>query len=267
MQTGQDSVCDQRDRKVSPPSRARAVTHQSAPRTTPQRIPQTDLRLVSSTGSLVGATPAVDHHKSAKLYQFATALGLIGGAPSRNTILQFSAANWVLRELASEGGNLTRAIGVIQDTIAQGSLHISTTDDELIIWSRSEAHTATRTLSVPLDFIAFSPAGVQLRDLIAIGAWREVLRSLAHNTKFPRCRRPVMWMRDAMRSITEEAIKQTIQAVELTLEYVALRNPSVRRDMARWMRAGRWRKEENGGRAGVGRVGWEEEQKIMEIAA
>ena len=201
-----------------------------------------------------------------KVTQLSRSLGLIGDPRSGGTILEFAAANWVFRAVVAMGGNLPRAIDMIRGTIAQGSLHITMTDDDLVIWSRSEAHTSTHVLAVPLKFLSNAPAGALLRDLVRLGAWREVLRSLAYNNEFPRCRRPVQWMREAMRCMLVEAKARTLQAVEVTLRCLVVYNPRLERDMVTWIKVSGWKEGESGGRRGegevIGELGREKKKKI-----
>ena len=193
------------------------------------------------------------HNATDNLYQFALGLGLVGGDEPGCSILQCAAAHWVAEALAIAGGNLSRAMKSIHDTIAQGSLHITTTDDNLVIWSRSEAHTPTRFLSVPLVFLEQTAVGTLLRRLVELGAWQEVIRSLAYTNNFPRCRRPTRWMRNAMRCLSNQAKSNTMKAVEITIRFVVAKNPKISRDVQRWIKASGWRREENGGKKEEGK--------------
>ena len=249
MALASDSACAPQGHQLSPLSQGLNCPPLSP--TNRQSVDPLALVFLSPAGCCVpivqvGGGPT--HNATANLYQLALGIGLVGGDDPGCSILQLAAASWVTEALAIAGGNLSSAIKSIHDTIAQGSLHITTTDDDLVIWSRSEAHTPTRFLSVPLVFLEQTAVGTVLRRLVELGAWQEVIRSLAYTNNFPRCRRPTQWMRNGMRSFSNQAKSKTMEAVEITLRFVAGKNPKISRDVQRWIKASGWRREENGGK-------------------
>ena len=205
--------------------------------------PLLPLALSSASGPAPGLFRAATRRAGAVRALF-TALGLLGGG----VVLVAAAAQWLATAVQVHGGHMPRALGAIWAVVARGSLYITTSTSALTIWAPPHDlfHLPTLGFEAGLE----NTGGIRacLFELVELGAWHSVSRSLSQPDSWAQCRRPVKWFRQLTVGMLVEAQEATREAMECVMREVD-REEFLGRDRERWMEVGGWGKkvEGNGG--------------------
>lgn len=159
-----------------------------------------------------------------------------GRCPSCLTV---ALSRWLLASIAACGGCMHRALRGLWGVVAQGPMHITTTQKGLSVWL--PANVNGHKLSLVVTREEFQHTGVEdaIVKLIQVGAWKDNINSLSNSKGLPQCRRPVAWMRRAMEQ-RSPLLRDFIKGEMISLMGEVEREMAMGGDVGKWLVVSGW---------------------------
>ena len=134
-----------------------------------------------------------------------------------------------------------RALSGLWGVVAQGPMHITTTQEGLSVWLPVEVHGQKLTLVVTRE--EFKHTGVEgaIIKLIEVGAWKDKINSLSNSKCLPQCRRPVAWMRRAMEA-RSPLLREFIKGEMIAMLEEVVGRVGIGGGVGRWLVVSGWGK-------------------------
>lgn len=194
------------------------------------------LLLAAASDPAVPAAAAVPAgERRAAVKTLFACLGVGGGGCA----LVAAASQWLASAVQLQGGNVPRALAAIWAVVARGSLYITTLTGAITIWAPPHDLFQLPVLALQASVEQAGRLRVCLFELVRLGAWKEISRSLAQPDSWAQCKRPKKWFREETAMMVTEARAATKKAMEMVMLAVD-RGGLLGRDRERWLEVSGW---------------------------